>query len=122
MKITLDKNLSNNTYSVTVTLSDVATTDTNLLADFGEPDIDVGGDVINAVPTTLTTLATKYRKLISGYPFTKTFSLAEWTLVAGGAKAVANAWGLTQVNRITAALGTLRGNTDDFTASEETIV
>ena len=102
------KDLKNNVYSVLLKFDTFPDQDLELMSDFGEPEVDVGGSFTG--PPAFSNLATQLRKLKSGFPFTQTFDATG----DAQAKDKANVWQSEMITRITAVMATLRGNTDDF--------
>lgn len=118
MKLVFTKTLTNNVYNVVLTIEEVEATDTDLFADFGEPTINIGGEIKSGV-TTLATLPANFRKVVSQMPVTVRFADKDY---ANNAKAIAEAWVLTIEGQINTAMTTLRGKNDDFTNVQESII
>lgn len=120
MKLTFNKTLANNIYTVELTVTEIETTDTDLFGDFGEPTIDIGGEIKGSDGTTvLAILPSQFRKIQSQMPVTMRFADSAY---AGGAKPIAEAWIRTIETRINTVLTALRGKTDDFSGSQESII
>lgn len=118
MKAVFNKTLANNVYTVELSITEVETTDTDLFADFGEPMIDIGGEVKSGA-TILATLPSQFRKVTTQMPVIMRFADSAY---ANNAKAVAEAWITTIEARINTVITALRTKNDDFTGTQETVI
>lgn len=112
MKIRTFYILSGDVYRVSVYTQDWSEGDTDLMVKYGEPQIDLGGDFTNPAFT----LPTVLRNIKSESPFAQQFDARDTD--AGVAKSRAQRWAADMATRITTAIGTLRGNTDDYSGEE----
>lgn len=120
MKLVFTKTLAANVYTVNLAVEDVAQSDTDLFADFGEPLINIGGEIKDITGTdTLATLPANYRKVVSQTPVIIRFADKDYS---DNAKAIAEAWIATIEDRINTVMTDLRAKTDDFSGSQESIV
>jgi DMSO/TMAO reductase YedYZ molybdopterin-dependent catalytic subunit len=118
VKLVFTKTLLNNIYTVNLAVEEVEDTDTALFADFGEPSINIGGEIKSGA-TTLATLPANFRKVVSQMPVVMRFADKDYS---NNAKAVAEAWVLTVEGRINTEMTTIRAKTDDFSGPEEFII
>ena len=118
MLLTFTKTLLNNVYTVVVTTTDFDTLDLALFTEFGEPSVNIGGDMIDVTDgtTKLATLPNNFRKVKSGLPFTMNFSDTQYL---GKGMDVANAWIETMNTSITNAVVALRAKSDTFTGIQD---
>jgi hypothetical protein len=112
MIVRITKSLSNNKYTSTLSLESIDQTDTELMADFGEPTINFGGlfSAGEAGITSTFTLPDNVKPIKSGLPQQV---IREGT----GAKTEANDWVTAVLARIQTELNALRLNTDDFSGT-----
>jgi len=110
MKIRKFFSVNNDVYKVSLTTEDWSENDLNLMARFGEPEVDVGG----SFTTPTFTLPSNLVKVKSEVPITQTFDVRDYA----NAEARADKWEETISARINAAVVALRTETDDFTREE----
>jgi hypothetical protein len=114
MKLRKHFKLEGDIYKVTLVTEDWSELDMELMAKYGEPEIDLGGDF--TVPTF--SLPNDLRSVMSASPFTERFDKDD----NADAEDRAGSWETAISARITTAMATLRANTDSFTKEEvETI-
>ena len=106
--MTTVKVLQNNIYSVTLSM-EYSDTDLELISDFSEPTIDVGGSFTGPPAFTL---STNIKKIKSQFPQAQQFDGA----TDSQAKDKANVWATEIQARMSTALTTIRLNVDDFTS------
>jgi len=106
MKARTFKLLNNDIYQVSIYTQEWSQGDLDLIVKFGEPEIDLGGDF--TVPTF--TLPNDLAKIKSDSPFTVSFDVKD----AADAKDRANRWATDMITRLTSAIATLRGHSDDY--------
>lgn len=107
--MTTIKDLNNNVYSVQLSM-EYKQADLDLMSDFGEPVIDVGGSFTGPPAYTL---PSNERKIKSQFPVSQVFD----GNADVNAKDKANVWASEVQSRMSAALATLRLNLDDFTST-----
>lgn len=111
MKIRRLYSLVNNVYKVSIYTEAWSEGDKNLMSNFGEPEIDLGGSFTGPpafdLPNNLV-------RVMSEVPFTQSFDGGDYA----DADDRANVWGTKVSSRIVAAITTLRANADDFTREE----
>jgi hypothetical protein len=83
----------------------------NLMANFGEPEIDLGGSFTGPPAYDL---PSNLARIMSESPFTQSFDERDHA----DAKDRANVWGDEMVDRIEAAVIALRALSDDYTREE----
>lgn len=131
MKIRVFQQLEDDVYRVIVRTEDWSQLDLELMAKFGEPEIDVGGefdgvdegstgsgDPIDLLPDVTFTLDSKLYGIKTGTDFVREFDLRDFA----DAEDRALLWKGVIINRITSAIETLRAQADDFTKEEVTTV
>lgn len=116
MKIRTFFILSNDVYRASVYTEDWSQADTDLMVKYGEPQIDLGGSFHDV--HVVFTLPTVLKNIKSESPFAQQFDARDSDPET--AKARAECWATEIGSRITTAVGTLRGNDDDY--SGETVV
>lgn len=118
MKLVFTKTLANNVYTINVAVEEVDQADTDLFADFGEPSINIGGEIKSGA-TVLASLPANYRKIVTQMPLIQRFADKDY---AGGAQAVAEAWVLAIQERVNTVVTALRAKSDDFSGTEEFVI
>lgn len=105
-KIVTDKSVSDNKYKVTISIpkDEISAVDSELLVQFGEPEVQVGGTVTG--PTNVVTLPPLLRRIPSGFPHSESFDGDDYI----DAEDLANTWAATTLAAITAAIDDLRTN------------
>lgn len=73
MKLTVTTDVNQNNYSVEYALKDISPTLTELIKDYGEIEINLGGE-ITVTELENFTLGNEYKKLPSALPFEKVFT------------------------------------------------
>lgn len=105
--LTTSKNLQNNVYTVTLTTA-FQQSDLDLMSDFSQPTVDVGGSFTGPPAFTLNS---SIKKIKDQFPVVQSFDGASDV----DAKDKANVWASEMLTRIQSAVTTLRLNVDDFT-------
>ena len=113
MKIRTFKKLDNDVYRVSIYTQDWSEGDKQLMAKYGEPEIDLGGTFGDSDTFTLDT---NLQRVMSDSPFAAAFDFRDNIL----AQDHANTWASTMTIRITDAVTALREQDDGF--SGETVV
>lgn len=117
MKLRKHFKLEGDIYKVTLVTEDWSELDMELMAKYGEPEVDFGGD-FDPITVPAFSLPSDLRKVMSESPFTEKFDKADFA----DSETRAGTWETDISARITAAMATLRANTDSFTKEEvETI-
>lgn len=102
-------------YKVVLRTETFSELDQQLMAKYGEPEINLGGSFTGPPAYSL---SGDLRRLRSESPFTEKFDIDDYA----DAAARATVWATEMTTRITAAMATLRANSDTFTNEEvETI-
>ncbi len=115
MKIRSFKSVTNGVYRVIIRVEDVSQQDEQLMLQYGQPVVDLGGTFSPVAPAPQFTLPTRLARILAGdYVFRQEFDIRDTEFAA----ADANAWHTEVVDRITEAMITLRANTDTFTTEE----
>jgi len=107
--------LSNDIFTVTLITEDWSQLDTQLMVKFGEPEINLGGPFVGPPEYDLDD---NLVKIMSESPFVQSFDFRDHA----DAEDRANVWAAALTVRITAAIGTLRGQTDTFTGETVTTI
>lgn len=108
MNIRTFKQIIGNVFQVAINTQDWTELDNQLMASFGEPEIDLGGSFTGPPAFTL---PSNYVRIKSGSPFVGRFDGDDY----GDAEQRADVWADEVVVRLKAAIDALRANTDDFT-------
>jgi hypothetical protein len=116
MKIRTFYRLENDVYSVSIYIQDWSEGDKNLMQEFGEPQIDLGG-TFGTGPNTFT-LPNRLASILTNSPFTQNFDSRDYPTTPT-AEDCANTWATTIASRLASAVTTLRANVDDY--SRETV-
>ena len=107
--------VSDGVYKVSLRTEDFSELDQQLMAKFGEPEIDLGGSFTGPPAFDL---SNDLRRVRSESPFTVKFDIADFA----DADDRAEVWATEMSTKIGTAMTTLRANTDDFSKEEvETI-
>jgi len=139
MKLVLDKNLVANNYEVTVKVTEITEEETELLKDFGDLTINIGGKITETVQKVVTgtdsegnststtvdevveiaNLGDIYKKFPTDFPLTKTFTKANF-----GEKSdkVAIAYVSKVTKEIQDAVTALKAKQDVFSGTTEIIL
>jgi hypothetical protein len=106
--------IENDVWSLTFSVdkSKISQSDLNLISKFGEPTINVGG-TFGTSPDQYS-LPNQYIGIVSGLPYTQTFDSTSAPFNTN-TQTKAVAYQTAIVANYTAALNTLRSNTDNFT-------
>jgi len=107
LKVT--KSLANNIYTVILTAESVSQADLDLMTEYGEPIIDIGGSFTGPP---IFTLASKEKKIRTGFPVIQQFD----GNADDDAEDKANAWTSENKAKILSALVTLRANVNAFSS------
>ena len=121
MKIRTFTSVESGVFKVTIKTEDWSEGDKKLMADFGEPQIDLGGTFDGPAPDYATfQLPDDYVNVMSDSPFTQTFDSRDTSSTI--AIQDANYWISSVVASIQSAITTLRTLTDTFTGEHVTVV
>lgn len=119
MKVTFDNSIANKVYKVIASTVEFATTDETLMAEFGEPTVNIGGTLKDTDGTTvLATLPDTYKRIMSDFPVTMTFNGSQFA----NPDKVAKAWTTSVETQVQTAITTLRSKTDDFSGHQEYVL
>lgn len=115
MKIRSFKSVTNGVYRVIIRIEDVSQQDEQLMLQYGQPTVELGGTFTPVAPAPQFTLPARSALILAGdYVFRQEFDSRDTDYAA----ADATAWHAEVVDRITEAMITLRTNTDTFTTEE----
>ena len=106
MKIRKFYVLTDGVYKVTMYTEDWSQGDQDLIAEFGEPQVDLGGSFTHPAFT----LPNNLVNIMTGSPFGQGFDSRDFA----NALTRANTWATTVSARIVSEVNTLRQNTDSF--------
>lgn len=109
MKKRVLRDMDNGVYRIILLTEDWSEGDCDLIARFGEPEINVGGEVIYIVSgeTKTKTLGDEYVRLLRGFPYQRGFDARDYASVEE-AVALGVAWKEMVLSRIDAAILALR--------------
>lgn len=117
MKLVIDKKLANNNYEVSISIADIQEEETELFADFGKVQVNIGGELtLKGGSTPETTLGDSFKYVPTDLPINRVFTKASY---GDKAEAVANAFVDTITERIETAITALKLKQDSFTGSTE---
>jgi len=111
MKLRKYFSVSDGVYKVSLRTEEFSEVDQQLMAKFGEPEIDVGSSFTGPPAFDL---SADLRRIRSESPFTMKFDVDDYA----DADDRATVWADEMTTRIGTAMTTLRANTDDFTKEE----
>jgi hypothetical protein len=115
MKIRVVKDVDDNVFNVNIFTEDFSQADLDLMENFGEPEIDLGGSFTGPPAFTL---PNDLQRLKSDSPHVQSFDARD-ELTPGDAEVQANDWSSDIVQLIKDEMTTLRANVDGF--SGETV-
>ena len=107
MKLRTFKEVTDNVFKSSLSTEDWSQADKELMARFGEPEVDLGGSFTPPVYT----LPANLVRVMTESPFTETFDKRD----NADAETRADTWASTIRDRINTALTTLRALSDTFT-------
>lgn len=109
MKKRVLRDMDNGVYRIILINEDWSEGDLNLMARFGEPEINVGGEVAYIVggETKTKTLGDEYVRLLRGFPYRRGFDSRDCASVEE-AVALGIAWKEMVLSRVDAAIMALR--------------
>lgn len=109
MKKRVLRDMDNGVYRIIIINEDWSEGDRDLMARFGEPEINVGGDVSYIVSgeTKTKTIGDEYVRLLRGFPYHRGFDARDYASVEE-AVALGVAWKEMVLSRIDAAILALR--------------
>ncbi|MGG4105133.1 hypothetical protein AAXB25_14550 [Paenibacillus lautus] len=117
MKLVIEKKLANNNYEVSISLSDILDVETEMFSDYGNVQINIGGELTaNGGTTPEATIGDAFKYIPTDFPVVRVFTKAQY---GDKAEAVANAFADTVSGRIQTAITALKAKTDSFTGSTE---
>ena len=121
MKIRVYSAVENGIFKITITTEAWSEGDQRLIADYGEPQIDLGGTIDGPAPDYVTfTLPNDFVNIMSDSPFQQGFDSRDTS--ASTAQEQAIAWKLATVDNIETAITVMRETADTFTNEEVTVV
>jgi len=117
MKIRTFSTVEQGVYKVTMNTEDWSERDQRLIADFGEPQVDIGGDFEGPAPDYIEfSLPSDYVNVMTDSPFQQTFDSRDSSSELAQQYAVL--WKTTVIDRIAGAVETMRQIEDTFTKEE----
>jgi hypothetical protein len=109
-QIRVSKEIENQTFKVRIATEEFSQDDEDLLIEFGEPEVDLGGDFTGPPAYTL---ANNLAKIKSESPFVQSFDGRDEVSDAV-AQSKADVWATEVVARIKTEMTTLRANANTF--------
>lgn len=119
MKLSIKKTLVNNVYSAAIEIKEWSKEEEALVVQFGEPTVEIGGEILGESGDKVITLPTSTRKMKTQFPVSMKFSDATYK---EDTKKIANAWVHTVQKRMEVVMESLRLKEDDFTGEEEVTI
>ena len=117
MKLVIDKKLANNNYEVSISLADILEAETDMFADFGKIQINIGGELkVTGGVTADATVGDSFKYLPADFPIVRVFTKAQYS---DKAETVAKAFADTVTERIETAVTALKLKQDSFTGITE---
>lgn len=119
MKKRVLRDMDNGVYRIILLTEDWSEGDRDLMARFGEPEINVGGEVSYIIggETKTRTLGDEYVRLLRGFPYQRGFDARDYASVEE-AVALGVAWKEMVLSRIDAAIMDLRANSAPLPTEE----
>ena len=119
MKKRVLRDMDNGVYRIILINEDWSEGDRDLMARFGEPEINVGGEVSYIVSgeTKTKTLGDEYVRLLRGFPYQRGFDSRDYASVEE-AVSIGVAWKEMVLSRIDAAILAMRANAAPLTTEE----
>ncbi len=114
MKIRTFKSVENGVYKTIIRTEDWSQLDQQLIAKYGEPSINAGGEIVSPYSDVPLVLPDHYVSIMSESPFSKSFDSRDYA----DAETRAATWAAYMADEIRAAVQTLRLNYDGFTTEE----
>lgn len=121
MKIRIFQNMDDCVFRIVLNTEDWSQDDIKLMCQYGEPEIDMGGDFSYSYDESSKTrqLGHELVRVVHGFPFAIGFDSRDYGS-HGEAIAVGNAWKAEIVRRISEAIAALRANTSVLPTEEVT--
>ena len=109
MKIRIFRDMDNAVYRIVVNTEDWSQGDIQLMERFGEPEIDVGGDVqyIHGSETKTKTFGNQFMRVLHGFPYCRGFDSRDYGSYEE-AVSVGIAWKENVIDRLQSAVTELR--------------
>ena len=119
MKKRVLRDMDNGVYRIILINEDWSEGDRDLMARFGEPEINVGGKISYIVSgeTKTKTLGDEYVRLLRGFPYQRGFDSRDYASVEE-AVSIGVAWKEMVLSRIDAAILAMRSNASPLTTEE----
>ena len=114
MNIRTFRRLHNDVYHIEIYTEDWSEGDRLLMARFGQPSINLGGDFSYTMPYVDFTLPDRYAQIMTDSPFSQCFDTRDHA----DAEMRATAWKTAIITEIESAIATMRAQDDDFTGEE----
>ncbi len=111
MNIRTFKQILGDVYQVSINTEEWSEGDNELMASYGEPEVDLGGDFTGPPAFTL---PTNFSKIKSGSPMIASFDGQDFV----DAEQRADVWASEMITRIKAEIDVLRSNSDTFTGED----
>lgn len=110
MKIRIFENMDNSVFRIVANTEDFSQEDLKLMCQYGEPEINVGGDVTYSLDeeTKVKTFGDQYVRILHGFPFAFGFDSRDYEGSFDEAIAVGNAWKEALKRKIGTAMDELR--------------
>ena len=119
MKKRVLRDMDNGVYRIILLTEDWSEGDRELMARFGEPEINVGGEISYIIDgeTKTRTLGDEYVRLLRGFPYQRGFDARDYASVEE-AVALGVAWKEMVLSRIDAAIMALRAKSAPLPTEE----
>ena len=109
MKKRVFQNMNDGVFNVILDTEDWSEGDLDLISQFGEPEVNVGGEITYLFEdeTKTKTFGDRYVRVVEGFPYVRGFDSRDYGSI-GEAIAVGRAWKEVIIDRIDAAVVELR--------------
>lgn len=116
MKARVFKSIENDVYQVLIQTEEFTEKEQQLMQEFGEPEINIGGTFLDATANEFT-LPDSYVKIRSDFPYTQKFDSRD-AAFSTNTSVKANAWKDAILDSINDSVTTLLATNDGFTGEE----
>ena len=119
MKMRIFSNMCNGVYRIVINTEDWSEGDIELMAQYGEPLVNVGGEISGGagVKSESRVFGDEYIRILHGFPYARGFDSRDYG-TADDAMMIGNLWKGVVMERLRAAVDTLRSKTSPLPTEE----
>ena len=119
MKIRIFSNMCNGVYRIVINTEDWSEGDLELMAQYGEPLVNVGGEISGEsnAKSESRTFGDEYIRILHGFPYARGFDSRDYG-TASDAMMIGNLWKGVVIERLRAAVETLRSKVSPLPTEE----